>query len=59
MRLTAQQIRHLAATSGVCTDTVRRFVRGLPVRDGNRTKILESLRSPACAHLGWLLRRHG
>lgn len=57
--LSPDQIRHLATTAGVHPDTVRRFARGLDVRQGNRDKILAALRGPECAHLGWLLRRHG
>lgn len=57
--LTPDQIRHLATTAGVHPDTVRRFVRGQEVRQDNRAKLLQALRGPQCAHLGWLLRRHG
>jgi hypothetical protein len=57
--LTPDQIRHLATKAGVCPDTVRRFVRGQEVRRDNREKLLATLRAPECAHLGWLLRRHG
>lgn len=58
-RLTPEQLRHIATVAGVHPDTVRRFVRGLPVRDDSRNKILATIRAPECAHLGWILRRFG
>jgi hypothetical protein len=59
MTLSKEQVDFIADCAGVCPATVRRFLRGIDIWPRKRMAIESALRSPACAHLGWVLRRFG